>query len=165
MQTLYLIDRGNCAASDLGKFGVNLWGRRPSNAPRRFRQLAINTKAALVDSGAQLPYRMLGLGQPREPIKQCAFCFNVLAAVAVKSLQAIIVAEPVNLVRLFDLPRTTRLAHLVHEPLAGRVFAVSEFEGLGCHTQPRRQAKCQRHTHCANTSIRRDLRPAKSRRH
>ena len=100
-----------------------------------------------------------------QPIKQRAFGLNVLSAIGVKPLQPFIVVEPINLIRIFALPRSPRLAHLVHQPLAGGVLAISELEGVGCSAQPRRQAERRRHGHGAVVTFERNLRPAEARRH
>ena len=65
-----LIDPGDGAAGDLGELGIDLRRRRLCDPPRRFGKLAINTEAALIDPAAQLPERLFGRRQRRQPLKQ-----------------------------------------------------------------------------------------------
>jgi hypothetical protein len=119
-----LVDPGDRAAGDLGKFGVDLRCRRLRDPPRGFGKLAINTEPALVDLAAQRPERLFRRRQRRQPLKQLTFDFDILPTIVVEPVQTIIIVKPINAGRTLVSVRPPRLRHLMHQAFASDNLAV-----------------------------------------
>ena len=149
------------SASSASISGAAAWAiRRAASA-----NCTIDMEAALVDPAAQLPQRLFCLGQRRQPIIQLALDLNVLSAIVVEPLQPFIVIEPMNLLRIFALPRPPRLGHLVHQPFAGARLCDRRARA---HPRQRSAAPAIRppppSPWCSGGVLERDKRPAEARR-
>jgi hypothetical protein len=70
------------------------------------------------------PHREADGEQRTVSLGRLALYFDVLLAIIVEPLQSLRIFKPINTCWILTLPRTPRLAHLVHQPFAGIIFAV-----------------------------------------
>src|SRR5258705_701228 len=91
---------------------------------------------------------------------QPPFSPNVLLAVTIRPIEPLLIVKPVSARRVFALGWLTRLRHLVHQPVADGVLAISELERIGRGTQLCRQPYRQARRLGANVALARNDLPA-----
>ena|SRR6266478_5936169 len=91
---------------------------------------------------------------------QLTLYLNVLLAVTIEPIEPLLIVKPVSARRVFALGWLTRLRHLMHQPVADGVLAISELERIGRGTQLCRQPYRQARRLGANVAFARNERPA-----
>ena len=116
----YLVDTGNGAAGDLGELGIDLRCRCLGNLAGSLGEGAVNTEAALVDDGAQLPDRLLSRRQRRQPPVDLTLDLHILPAIFTQPIESLRIVEPIDTSRVFIFVRdgaaSTSDASAAHRP-------------------------------------------------